>query len=389
MKPLHSLRIFALTVASPMALVACGSDDLAGGPAGTSGREPLGSLKAIAAGRGFTCGLTAVGTVKCWGNNESGQLGNGTYADSAVPQDVVGLSDTVSQIVAAGGHVCALLQTGAVQCWGVNASSVLGDGTDTERTYPVAVLDIPDGPVSLISTGLTDACAVVDSRLHCWGGHLYASANEPGLDIDLVASGDAHLCYSASDGSVQCAGHSGSGQLGNGTIDQNSAGLYTRDTFQPVIDFSGPARSVAAGTLFTCAVTDAGQALCWGANFAKQLGAGSPLDHSKTPLPVRGLSSVQEISAQEDHVCALGSDGHVFCWGANSHGQSGLGIARDVVAEPVQVAGIENAVHVAVGASHSCAVLGDGTAKCWGSNNNGQLGDGSTTERLSPVFVLE
>jgi alpha-tubulin suppressor-like RCC1 family protein len=125
-----------------------------------------------------------------------------------IPQDVVGLSDIATQITADDSHTCARLQTGQVQCWGYNDSAVLGDGTDSQRNYPVTGLNLT--AVNLVSIGYKDACAVsTTGSLSCWGTRFGQSPKNTGSNVDLVAVGPTHICFSSPDGSVQCAGSSG------------------------------------------------------------------------------------------------------------------------------------------------------------------------------------
>jgi alpha-tubulin suppressor-like RCC1 family protein len=156
-----------------------------------------------------------------------------------------------------------------------------------------------------------------------------------------------------------------------------------------VLGFTSGVTQVSAGDYHTCAVLDAGSATCWGHNLYGQLGDGTTTQ-STAPITVSGLSTgVVQISAAESHTCAVTAAGSVKCWGWNaSFGQLGDGTYTNRYS-PVQVTGLTTgAARVSAGSHHTCALLANGTAKCWGCNNGrGQLGDGTTTGRNTPVTV--
>jgi len=350
---------------------------------------------AVATGYYYSCAVTTSGGVKCWGQNSSGQLGDGTMTNRTTPADVVGLtSDAVTAVAAGGAHACAVTTSGGVKCWGSNSSGQLGDGTTTQRTTAVEVNGLAHAALA-VSAGSDHTCALTtDGGVQCWGsdvvGALGVGANIRSLvpaDVaglaggtQKVATGGMHACVVTAAGGVQCWGSNSSGQLGDGTY-------VSRATPASVSALAGGVAKVAAGSYHSCALTSGGGVKCWGNNYNGQLGDGTTTTRS-TPRDVTGLTTgVVAVGAGSSHTCALTSGGGVKCWGSNANGRLGDGTTTDR-STPVDVAGLTSGVvAVAAGNSHTCAVTSGGAVKCWGYNSSGQLGDGTTTQRTSPVDV--
>ena len=359
---------------------------------------PLLNIIAIATGGRHTCALTADGGVKCWGDNWAGQLGDGTdYNYRLTPVDVSGLASGVSAIAAGYDHTCALTVGGGVKCWGWNGYGQLGDGTTTNRLTPINVSGLASG-VSAFTAGDLHTCALTTGGgVKCWGGNGRGQLGNGTTDqhptpvsvsglasgVSAIAAGGWHTCALTTEGGVKCWGFNESGQLGDNSAYNN------RLTPVDVSGLSSGVSAITAGEFHTCALTGGGGVKCWGYNHLGQLGDGTTL-RRLTPVDVSGLSSgVSAITAGVYHTCARTSGGGVKCWGYNLSGQLGDGTTTERHT-PVDVSGLASGVSaIAAGDIHTCARTSAGGVKCWGSNDLGQLGDGTTTERHTPVNVLD
>jgi len=343
------------------------------------------SAKAIAAGELHTCALTEAGGVQCWGNNENGQLGNGTTTNSNIPVDVSGFSSGVKAIAAGTYHTCAVTSAGGVQCWGHQYSNT-----------PVNVSGLSSGVVA-VAAGDFHTCALTEAGgAQCWGNNgsgqlgngTYTSSNTPvnvsGLSsgVKAVAAGGDHTCAVTNTGGVQCWGDNNHGQLGNGNGPPSNTPVNVSRLGSEVV-------TITAGSYHTCALTSAGGVQCWGLNGNGQLGNGRNTD-SNTPVNVSGLGSgVVAIAASVLHTCAVTSAGGVQCWGYNHWGQLGNGTYTPSNT-PVNVSGLSSGVvAVAAGDFHTCAVTNAGGVRCWGRNDYGQLGNETYESSRTPVDVVD
>jgi alpha-tubulin suppressor-like RCC1 family protein len=365
----------------------------------------------MAAAEEHTCAITGAGGVLCWGLNSFGQLGNGAAIDSNTPVPVVAMPSGVVSIAAGAEFTCALTNAGAVWCWGNNSSGQLGNGTFTPSSIPVRVSDpAGDAPLSgvvAIAAGQYHSCAVTDAGAAlCWGdnskGELGngtdAGSNLPvqvsGLSsgVATISAGSYFTCAVTSTSAALCWGAGDSGQLGNG----NSSGSTTPVA---VIDTKGDAVlngvvAIASGFENNCALTNGGTLLCWGANNQGQLGAGIADAQSNIPVEVMdstgqsALNGVVAISGGMDDFCALSTTGTVACWGQNEYGQLGGGSTAGS-STPVPVLGLSSGMAAIVsGYQYNCAVSSAGTAECWGLNLDGQFGNGSTSNSPTPASVV-
>jgi len=346
-------------------------------------------------GGGHTCAIRGDGALFCWGFNGDGRLGDGTFEDRAQPAGVEGFfSQTVN---ASGGlfHTCGVKNTGGVWCWGQGSDGQLGSGSTSATASPAAVSGLSSGVVE-VGAGHYHSCArKSDGTVWCWGkndhGQLgdgtftsrLAAALVPGISgARSLAVGGNHTCIIGGNGGVGCWGSNQYGQLGDGgTADRSTPNSVGGVLASDVV-------SLSSGSFHTCAVKADGSAWCWGYNLKGRLGDGT-LTSRSAPTAVSGLSSgVTQISAGGHQTCALKSDGSVWCWGSNQYGQIGDGTTTDRLV-PTPVFGLPfPAAGVFCGGAHVCALLDRGALWCWGNNDSGRLGDATTQSRTLPVPVL-
>jgi alpha-tubulin suppressor-like RCC1 family protein len=331
----------------------------------------------LAAGQQHTCYILDDGTVDCWGRNTFGQLGDGSRTRRLSPVPVSNLGGSAISIAASAFHTCAVLSTGAVRCWGLNDSGQLGNGTATSSAVPVAVSALT-GAVG-IAAGVEHTCALrVDGTVWCWGESIVNGSPNASLvpvKVNLtgavtIAAGGGHTCAVMADGTINCWGLNASGELGDG----NNFGSFAPESvvsgsFQELlVDMN----DVSAGTNFTCALRPM---YCWGDNTFGQVGVFPPSTNTASPTSM-GASGVA-LSAGAAHLCALQVDGTVMCRGLNDAGQVGIPAGGSVDTAHT-VVGVVNAVEIAAGGKHTCAAIVDGTIRCWGDNTYGQHGNGTT-----------
>jgi alpha-tubulin suppressor-like RCC1 family protein len=308
----------------------------------------------VAAGATFACAVLGDGTAHCWGRNHDGQLGDGTATPHHKPKPVLGLSDVVEIAVSRSAgdenpdvHACARLANGKIKCWGDNGNGQLATGTQG-----------PDKPTPQPVLG--------------------------NLSFSRVAVGSEHTCAVAVGGDLWCAGKDSSGQVGDGGA--NEKVLIPAKVLTGVTD-------VTAGDAFTCAlkkVRTVQSVWCWGSNGKKQLGILAPtMASSSVPVEVPGVSGAVAIAAGRDFACATKAPNEVWCWGDNSDAQittmPGGEIAPPVVAmKLVQISllslGVDRDGFNDGG--HGCAVHTFGFASCWGENTSGQVGDGTSGNKV-------
>jgi alpha-tubulin suppressor-like RCC1 family protein len=349
----------------------------------------------ITAGFQRSCGTRRDGKSYCWGRNDLGQLGDGTTHGHRLTPSLVAGSQVFQRIAAGGGsHTCG--RTGqTVYCWGGNRHGELGDGSTTNRRVPT--LAASGRAFEGVAVGGSQTCAWTSvGEAFCWGGNSVGQLGDGtttgrhqpvavagGMRFESIAAGAMHTCADSLGGQVYCWGLNSDGQLGDGSYDNDST---------PVM-VAGPLRlqSMSLGTAHWCGLdTLAGfeAAYCVGRNTDGRLGDGTTTS-TNTLVKVTGGYRFKAISAGGRHTCAIesGTD-RMLCWGDNAYGQLGDG-TRDDRWAPTPVDGNRRFSVVSVGPDHTCGVvLPNEAAYCWGLNSEGQLGNGTRTNRLRPDSVL-
>jgi hypothetical protein len=374
----------------------------------------------VAVGGRHTCAAALLSEVWCWGANDEGQLGVGTTTDSLRPvrASAVGeLRDGIPMTLSAGrAHTCALsigdVDT-VVHCWGANNEGQLGDGTTTDRTRPVEAVT---GALGL-AAGQEHTCVITDTRtVSCWGrndvgqlGTGTAGGNEsspqtvPGLaDIVDIAADDNNTCAVDENGDAWCWGSDTHGQLGDGG--GSSGTPEATPVAVSTTGVSGGFLQIDVGNRHVCALAESSAVYCWGSDSAGQLGNGTATpDTSRPSVVTAGGRPFVSVDAGGDSTCATSRDGQAYCWGDNSAGQLGTGDGsdHDVPAAVDQSAirrsplveyllGLDKPMvaDVTVGTAHSCAFDINLTVYCSGSNDAGQLGDGTTGDATVPTVTI-
>jgi alpha-tubulin suppressor-like RCC1 family protein len=298
----------------------------------------------ISSGSYNSAGITNTRIAYCWGANDDGQLGTGNTTSTSSPVTVVGGITNWRQISVGGKHSIAITLTGIAYGWGNGGSGRLGTGNTTNRSSPVTVV----GGItnwSQVSTGLNHTLGLTSAGIaYAWGENLF-------------------------------------GTLGTGNTTNRSS---------PVTVVGGITNwsQLSAGTNHSVGLTSTGIAYAWGRNYFGNLGDGTTVNKSSPVTVVGGITNWSQLSAGGAHILGLTSTGTVYAWGGNNAGQLGTGNTTSTSSPVTVLGGITNWSQVSAGGSHSLGLTSTGIAYAWGSNDGGALGDGTATNRSSPVTVV-
>lgn len=368
----------------------------------------------MGAGGSHSCSVQG-SQLSCWGGSGFGQLGYGAttpIGDDETPKSAgtVAVGADVVSVSLGVSHTCAILVGGGLRCWGIGGAGRLGYGNvenlgDDETPASVAIVDV-GGKVTQVATGNNHTCALLDTgAVRCWGQNGtaqlgYGHTNNIGDDetpasagdIDLggtaiwVGAGEFHTCALLDTGSVRCWGNALASQLGYGnadTIGDNETPASAGD-----VPIGGKAVQLSVGTYHNCVLFDTGGVRCWGFNDHGRLGHGTIISIGATETadtaPLVALDQpVTQIEVGDQHSCALLDSGAVRCWGNALAGRLGYGntvlIGDDeTLAGSVDISLGGTAVELSAGSEHTCALLDTGDVRCWGRGTAGQLGYGNT-----------
>ena len=361
------------------------------------------AFESMSAGYAHTCALATGGATYCWGSNDLLQVGKPGVSN--LPAGVfyptpmrVASGFTFASIIAGGSQSCGLTAANAAYCWGYNWAGALGSNSFDESSQPLAV----SGGFTFVEVvaGGSHTCGITSGgSAYCWGwnntGQLgisgLAASSIPravsgGITFATLTAGGSHTCGLTADGTAYCWGWNADAQLG--TPPRTDGNVPSIDTPQPVsggLTFA----SITAGGAHTCGLTGSGSVYCWGSNGNGQLGSGVLSAPSAVPVQVASNLNFIAVFAGLSHTCAIDSGGAAYCWGWNRNGQVGVGVVSDAgFATPQRVVGGFTFDRLSVAGSHSCARTTTGVWYCWGDNESGALGVGTTTDSGTPLKVL-
>lgn len=330
----------------------------------------------------------AVPALYGWGKNTEGQIGQGNVVSPATSPQKIGTASTWRIASSGLTHTCAVRTDDTLWCWGGNANGQLGRGdVVTPETVPIQI----PGAWQTVSAGYQHTCAVkTDATLWCWGKNMSGQlgtggttqATSPtaiaGAGWQTIAAGPSHSCGTQSDATMWCWGYNASGAIGTG--DNSSGNIAPRKV-------AGTGwRSASVGWESSCGLKTDDSLWCWGDNGDAQLGRGTRSNGEYTPAAVVGTGNWRTVHTGFYYTCGVKRDNTLWCWGRNDTGQLGRGTTSSYESTIVQVGG---AVWSTVGGSSrsNCGIQTDDTLWCWGSNASGQLATGDVTTKSAPTKV--
>jgi alpha-tubulin suppressor-like RCC1 family protein/Tfp pilus assembly protein PilE len=375
------------------------------------------SIQSISAGNLSTCAIDSSNAAYCWGDNQDGQLGDGTWLNNTSPSPLymtgVLNGKNIKSISTGRFHACAIASDNNPYCWGSNSNGQLGDGTWSWINQPVAVAKsgvLSGKTVSAISAGGYHTCAIASDNIgYCWGSNEYGQLGNnsttqsnvavstntgalSGKTLLYISAGMYYTCAIANDNKAYCWGYNGSGQLGDNSTTEshipvavNAAGVLSGKSL----------KAISAGINTTCALSSDDKAYCWGQGWSGNLGDGL-WANSQIPVAVNvsGVlngKTLVSIWAGDDFTCVNTADEKVACWGVGYEGQRGssstASIGLPALIETTGPISGKSIRKLSSGDAHSCAIANDNKVNCWGSNSDSQLGIGKNAHRITPALI--
>ncbi len=390
----------------------------------------LGNVKKVSAGNKHACALLETGEIWCWGDTQSvTALGDGvTTTTSQIPVQVTGNKDYVD--VSAGyNHTCAVRQNGEAWCWGGGTGGQLGNAANSNSAIPVKVSTVNNFLQIDANLYQPSTCGVTKSgSAYCWGtetangnfanGATSGVQNTPSAvtttvnDIAQISAGPNTTCVLRHNGQIWCAGNQTGGRVGNGLTAGNTNVLAR-------VLGGGTYKKVSFGESSGCGLSTNNELWCWGQDNVGQLGNGPNVTSNQaTPVKLPGENYIDVNGGSDfflvlqskkfnktsnidprtgriavsgnntaDAACYIDLEGVAWCWGTNTNGQLGNGTTTPSVS-PVRVVSSEKWKKIVISKDHACGIKKGGTLWCWGNDASGQLGNGGTTgDQTSPYQV--
>ncbi|MCL1888191.1 MAG: InlB B-repeat-containing protein [Kiritimatiellaeota bacterium] len=345
-------------------------------------------IKSISVGGFYTVAVKTDGTLWAWGENDDGELGDGTTDEKHIPTQI-GTDDDWAIVTAGYHHTLALKTNGTLWAWGVGGSGQLGDGTETSTNIPTKIGDDNDW-ATIAAGGFHSVALKTNGTLWAWGYNRLGQVGDgtsdgkniptkiTGIsDVVAIAAGFSHTVALKNDGTVWAWGNNDGGQLGDGTWDMKIIPTEITGLSDVV--------AIAAGFYHNLALKGDGTIWTWGSNGRGQIGDAT-WDAKNIPTHISGISDVATIAAGAVHSLALMVDGTLWAWGCYYGLGDGTTGDKNI---PTQVDSISNVVFIAGGNNRTLAVKDDSTFWAWGHNYYGELGDGTTDDKLIPTLILE
>lgn len=351
------------------------------------------SVRSLALGTQNSCALKVDGTVLCWGRGDEGGVGDQANVDRSTPS-IVGGNLRFRSLTGSHGRTCGITTEGVLYCWGSNNNLGLGLGSDAVPSFvnvPTPSADTVTNFTSVSSSQGGSLCALTTGGIRwCWGDNDNLELGN-GLSVDvgrplivapplftMIAMGNWHGCALADGGVPWCWGGNANGAMGDSSFVNSSVPRRVSDghVFSTIVSLQDA----------TCALKSEGTVWCWGSNDFGMSGDGTVGGRRYSPRMVPNAPAFVQLDGHGQYACGRTAAGDVYCWGRNTQGQLGDGTTTNR-SVPTKVVGSHVFLQIATGTVHSCGIASDGVY-CWGANTRGILGDGTVTPRLVPTRVV-